>query len=539
MATVTRPRVEQTRPVQLVEWTLSGRIRIPSFQRSYRWERDDVVKLFDSILRGYPIGNLLMWQRPADAGTLNVGPLAITAQATPDALWVVDGQQRITSLVGALTAPEETVDPRFRIFFDLEKDGFASAGRRDRVPEHWLPLPVALSNARTLAWQRERPWLTERDFLRCDAVVTAIRDYSIPLYVVEGSDEQALREIFDRLNNFGRRLRRAEVFNSLHTVSGQMEPSGLAALAANVRGFGFGEISEQVLMQSVLAVRSGRIDRDFRNEFEDDQDRHEAFLRAERALGIAVEFLRSEADIPHVRLLPYMLFLPILARFADLFGTPEGRAAELLRRWIWRGSVLGVAPQGNTVALRRNGMAVESDPVDSADRLLSLLPPNEIWQPDLSAIKLNQARAKVNLLGMLSRRPRILVQPEGADDLVGTPMDPSWLMEQGWNPLVTVMHGGGPLHDTVANRFVHPRDVPDDEIYGVLDPHEFSEEVLASHFIDEKGWHLWRHDRQDEFVSYRAKLVKKAILDHVQENALFGFPDGPDLTSLITPGDAG
>ncbi|MEZ0076592.1 DUF262 domain-containing protein [Planotetraspora sp. GP83] len=530
MATVTRPRVEQTRPGQLVEWAQSGRLRVPYFQRSYRWERDDVVKLFDSILRGYPIGNLLMWQRPADAAVLEVGPLAVTAPQVPDALWVVDGQQRITSLVGALAAPADTVDPRFRIFYDLRQDTFVSAGRREDVPGHWLPVPVSLSNVSVLAWQRERSWLTDLDIARCDAVVTSIRDYSIPMYVVEGDDEQALRVIFDRLNNFGRRLTQAEIFNALHTVSGQMEPSGLAALAANVKGFGFGEIPERVLMQSVLAIRGGRIDRDFRGEFSDDTDRHEAFKRTEHALGIAIDFLRDEAAIPHVRLLPYMLFLPILARFVELFGPPEGRAAELLRRWVWRGSVLGVAPQGNTVALRKNGLAVEDDPVMSADQLLRLLPPGGApWRPALGAVRLNQAQAKVNLLGMLSRRPRVLVAPFGAEDRVGTAVDPTWLMDQGWNPLIPIMSDGGGLEETVANRLVHPMDVAAWDVLSALDDVDFGAEILESHFIDNRGLRLYRQNEQEKFVAYRAVLVETAIVEHVQENALFTFPDGPEL----------
>ena len=102
MAAVTKPRVDRTRPTELVEWALTGRIRIPHFQRPFRWEKDDIRQLFDSIFRGYPIGALLMWRRPASAGPLEIGPLVIDATETPDALWVIDGQQRITSLVGAL-----------------------------------------------------------------------------------------------------------------------------------------------------------------------------------------------------------------------------------------------------------------------------------------------------------------------------------------------------------------------------------------------------------------------------------------------------
>jgi hypothetical protein len=123
-----------------------------------------------------------MWRRPASAGSVEIGPLTIHAPETGDALWVVDGQQRITSLVGALAAPIEAVDPKFRIYFDLRAERFVSAGRREHVPEYWLPMPVTLRNQDVLRWQRERPALTDDEIRRCDAVVTAIRDYEIPLY---------------------------------------------------------------------------------------------------------------------------------------------------------------------------------------------------------------------------------------------------------------------------------------------------------------------------------------------------------------------
>ncbi|MGZ8750833.1 MAG: DUF262 domain-containing protein, partial [Pseudonocardia sp.] len=110
MAAVTQVRVENVTPARLVELVLSGRIRLPSFQRDYRWRPGDVESLFDSVLRRYPIGNLLLWERPAPADRIALGPLVLDVPESDRALWVVDGQQRITSLVGALTAPEGVSD---------------------------------------------------------------------------------------------------------------------------------------------------------------------------------------------------------------------------------------------------------------------------------------------------------------------------------------------------------------------------------------------------------------------------------------------
>ncbi len=50
-----------------------GRLRVPEFQRNFRWTRKDVLNLFDSILKGYPIGSLLLWSRPAQEAQVRLG----------------------------------------------------------------------------------------------------------------------------------------------------------------------------------------------------------------------------------------------------------------------------------------------------------------------------------------------------------------------------------------------------------------------------------------------------------------------------------
>lgn len=66
--------------VDLVAAALEGRIRIPEFQRPLRWQWEDVRRLFDSIVKGYPIGNLLLWKRPAPEASIGLGGLRIQAK---------------------------------------------------------------------------------------------------------------------------------------------------------------------------------------------------------------------------------------------------------------------------------------------------------------------------------------------------------------------------------------------------------------------------------------------------------------------------
>lgn len=539
MAGVTKPKVGRVAPLDLVEAALNGRIRIPRFQRSYRWEAIDSERLFDSILRGYPIGNLLMWRKPAPAAEITLGELRFDAPERSDALWVVDGQQRLTTLIGALTASEDTVDRRFRIFYDLrEKDArkrFLSAPHSQNVREHWLPVWVAGDNRRLIAWQRERPWLSEGEYDLCDSVATAIRTYEIPMYEIEGDDEQALREIFDRMNTFGKTLKRAEIFQALHSAPLDVQPSDLDALRDRAAALDFGDFSPQMLMQSVMATRGGQVDRDFRQEFKDDEDRQQAFARTEKALRLVVDWLRNEAGIPHLRLLPYALYVPVLTRYTALFGHPTGRGSELLRRWVWRGAAVGAAPQGNTVALRRNASAVHDDPVASATRMLGLLPiGGELWKPDLTQTALNRTQAKINVLGLLSAHPVLLTPATDSDGNhypAGTRLGDSRLLvdmlNSGNSPLQQLVSGR-----TMAAKVLHPADKTGVGFFSEWwDP-----AVLRSHCMDERCVELLEmptSESIDEFLARRADIMTRVISDHVQRMALFGFSDGPAAEALF------
>src|SRR5438045_199380 len=110
---------------QLLTFVRTGQIRIPRFQRSLRWTGSDVERLFDSIYKGFPIGTLLFWRRPAEAGLVELGPIHLDAPKLDEALWVVDGQQRITSLAASLLPVEgRHTDPRFELAFDLANERF-------------------------------------------------------------------------------------------------------------------------------------------------------------------------------------------------------------------------------------------------------------------------------------------------------------------------------------------------------------------------------------------------------------------------------
>jgi hypothetical protein len=85
---------------------------LPAIQREFEWSSDQVRRLFDSLIRGYPIGSFLFWQVSADVASRfrfydfltdyheRNHPYApqVTIPAGQGVTAILDGQQRLTAL---------------------------------------------------------------------------------------------------------------------------------------------------------------------------------------------------------------------------------------------------------------------------------------------------------------------------------------------------------------------------------------------------------------------------------------------------------
>jgi hypothetical protein len=527
MPTLARPRVEYRTPEDLVTDVRSGLIRIPPFQRGYKWEAVDVVKLFDSIFRGYPIGNLLLWRRRAPQQHQRIGPLEITAAAAEDALWVVDGQQRITSLAGALVAAETTADTRFRVHLDLTEGAFHTIGFRQVAPASWLPVNRLLDTQVLLDWMRQNSgWLSADQIALADQAAKAVREYQIPTYVVTSATEEPLIEIFARMNTQGKRLTKAEVFHALHSGLAENQPADLRSIGQVAAGQGFGALGERLTLRCVLAFRGGDIFReDFHDEFASEEDRIATFREVASTLGEAVDFLCDTAGIPHVRLLPYSQVLPILVRYLRLHDKPTGRAATLLRRWVWRTAVAGARSKGISVAAVRSqvrSLHEGSDPVVAAQRLLDTVDGRGGFSADLDRVHFSHAMTKINVLGMLAAEPR--------DPGTGRVLDIRALVEGG-TPLVPLFAEEiVPDSYRLANRIIAAGKAPGG-VRGALAA--ASAEVAMSQAMDEEARSLLRSGDSERFLRHRAALLQRLITTHVDDMAEWGARDGRSVKDMI------
>ena len=78
---------------KLVERIAAGKIRVPRFQRAFVWKQPDLHALLDSVLRGFPIGSILVWDTEETIKTnQRVGPIDIRPRPGGLVGYLLDGQ---------------------------------------------------------------------------------------------------------------------------------------------------------------------------------------------------------------------------------------------------------------------------------------------------------------------------------------------------------------------------------------------------------------------------------------------------------------
>ena len=93
--------------VNLLEKIKRGEIQLPDFQRSWIWSDKQIKALLKSVIRGFPINSIMLLA--CDAADVKFSfrkiELLESVESKPQNL-ILDGQQRLTSLFGALYSDE-------------------------------------------------------------------------------------------------------------------------------------------------------------------------------------------------------------------------------------------------------------------------------------------------------------------------------------------------------------------------------------------------------------------------------------------------
>lgn len=528
----------------LVQQAWSGGVRVPHFQRDFRWGWEDIRRLFDSIIRGYPLGSLLLWLREAPSGVVQLGSIRIDAPSSQRALWVVDGQQRLTSIANALH-PEAGREGQFALAYDLKREAFTKPPKV--FDPYSIPLPTLFDLQQVILWFAENP--VASSYLEAATKVTKIlRQYELPVYIVETEDVSVLQDIFDRMNNYGKRLTRAEVFTALNATSDYYQDDRLTldGIAAGIdQRFDFGVIDNDTVLACVLARRGPEIRRDIRNEFEraGDEGLEAAYANGEAAMHRAVQFLQDEACVPHYTLVAYRYLLVVLSRFFALHSKPSPRNIRLLRRWFWQAAVAGPGQfKGGTPNAARIlcGRIDEANESGSVQRLLSTTAETGSRAPEVRRFAASEAATKILLCGMWSLAPRnpVSAEPYTHADLSSALTD-SRTAQPAVRSILVKSVVPDQLRPWAANRVLMPSLTIDSrELWSMIvtQPVDISAEewegVLRSHCLSDEALALLTRSAVTKFLEHRQKDIELELQSFVSRMCEREFENTPPLSAL-------
>lgn len=195
---------------------------IPTFQREFVWEPENIRKLWDSIFQFYPIGSILYWITDSYLHThRRLGGFKFphdedTVRKFREWAYILDGQQRATSLLVSMLGGKGKVkdDENFdyTLYFDATNAEFVFANelqkRKTKVnPAFLIRLKDVpkwnISFYREIANEEGYNETIEKNLEQLERV---FKDYKLVLTKIQGVDVNEVCEIFERINQEGKKL---------------------------------------------------------------------------------------------------------------------------------------------------------------------------------------------------------------------------------------------------------------------------------------------------------------------------------------------
>lgn len=205
--------IENKRVSSLLEWIRSGEIAIPEIQRPFVWKPSKVRDLLDSLLKGFPVGYMIMWRNPTiklKDGSLSAGKRIL-----------IDGQQRMTALMAALLGFEVVTKDyrrvRIRIAYHPIEQRFEVSNPAIRKDTMWIPdieeifEPTFDSYSFVQEYCSKHPEAKPTDINKSITDLVQIQNNEMGVIVLESSlDIETVTEIFIRVNSAGVPLSQAD-----------------------------------------------------------------------------------------------------------------------------------------------------------------------------------------------------------------------------------------------------------------------------------------------------------------------------------------
>lgn len=536
-----------------------GAILLPQFQRDYVWKAAKVRGLLDSLLHGFPIGGVYLW-RPS-TGIVDAKSKAFTANkiSAPFEGYLIDGQQRLTSLEGAfglytgedrrgaelrcyldLTASDIQEGRNTRLFVSYAGNRFV-ASRVDRADVTLVPvsqffdgpnfdLRASVEKALGLlpGWNAKRVESALRRFDRACGML----DQQVPCTTVSDVKDEEAVEVFSRLNKGGSALRQGDVRAAELARGAAIDVlKRMRAFVVGERplrlGFGFSFAFRALVLFHRESAQFSSLKPDWMDTTgPHGQSLKESWNICERAIDAALTFVDARVGWSHRTLLPSANAIIVLAAaFQRVDLKPSQAQEQIFVRWLCFTAMRGVFQGQVETTINRFYRALKESKRGVQDQLIEALKRDE-----RRPVRADEFLKLAQPWGGLTKVLHAWLVGKDAKD---------WLTEEsiaaiGRSGTASVPNGALAVHylfprEVVARSGADPndsnraanytllsrstssafRDVRPDEVLVKLNAAQRS--VAAVHIFGEPAGDRLTPDRYDEFCQWRADRLAESI----------------------------
>ena len=361
----------------------TGQIKIPQFQRDFVWTMERSAALLDSVVKGYPIGTFIFWKTKEHLRSLKeLGGINLpTPKKNEPVVFVLDGQQRLTSLFAAIKGLKITHASGREEDFSNIYINLNATESEDIVTTEVELLPDATFIRLTSLLYGSLTTLTEfpkKYHDKLDKYKRLIEAYDFPVIEVPDFPIDVATEIFTRINVGGKPLTVFEIMVAkTYDEKRNFDLSEkYSKLIGELGQFDYESVTGQIILQLIALILKKDCKRQTILRLKKD-----AFIttwpKAVDSIKEAVIHLQNVIRVPVSHLLPYIsLVIPFAYFFYYHPQRPNRNQASELENFFWQCSLSD-----------RYSSAVDSKLAQDIKRINQILKnqsPKYDWEIDVS-----------------------------------------------------------------------------------------------------------------------------------------------------------
>ena len=533
-----------------------GKLRLPSFQRDYKWTAPKVKKLLDSIQCDHPVGTLLFLAVDYNNPLIPDKSFENTTEAKQNAnveYLVLDGQQRLTSCYCAfynLGNKSYFLDYKKLMEYDkgnvveeLEFEELIVDKRHMDFPDQMLDKGLMpLSYIKDAKAMREllKPYKDSirkneekedvYDFLdgRLGDYVDTIFEYEFPVVILpKEMTLDAVCKVFQTINSTGLKLSAFDI-----CVAKFMRQSiDLKSMVDDAKRNSYAKIvldDDETLVLQAIALLSGKTPK--RNKLADNLDGNDILSYWDRVInGISMTMQLLDdfgaGTRKNLSLLPYKPMIPLIAavlvdrNYDNLRVDARAKIEQKIKEFFYYSAITSRYSEGTDNKLKEDYYYVLKWLV--SEQVPAMVSQGILWNTSkyIGSTK-KSAFGKAVLCLINSQNPRDFYENKNVgvgENTVSSQIhhifpEAEYKLRVG-ESINSVFNYTFLTNE--ANNFISDK-ATDNYLNEIISMRQIStttlKEILSKHIIDEECYDYMKQERYEEFLKQRAECVRKKLI---------------------------